>query len=269
MVKKNYKISVLITNFNKLKFLKKTILSIINQNYKNYEIILFDDCSTDGSTIIAKELAKKEKFKIIINKKKKFKSSPLNQIYGILESFKKSKGEIICLLDGDDYFYPKKLYKINQYFEKEKNMKSVFNYPKFDKSNFNFKKRDRKNIWPTIFPTSCISIRRSNFKKFIKLIKPRNYSCLEIDARFIIFSKFYNNEYNLINNQLTKYNNDKNGITSNVKKFSKKWWLRRNQAYEYLKYILNFKKTKLGYTLDIIITSLLVLYRLFEDSTVL
>ena len=256
MKKKNYKIYILITNFNKLKFIKKTILSVINQKYKNYEIILFDDCSTDGSIEVIEEFKKLKKIKIIKNKKKKFKSPALNQINGILKSFNKSKGEIICLLDGDDYFHSEKLLKINKYFNNNKNIKSVFNFPRSTKSKFQFKAINRKNLWPTIFPTSCISIRRSNFRKFIKFIKPKNFPCLEIDARFTIFSKFFNNEYKLIMEQLTIYNTDYYGITSKIKKFSKKWWLRRNQAYEYLKYILNYKNKKLSITLDSVITRL-------------
>ena len=45
---KNEFISVLITNFNKEKFLKNCINSVNRQNYKNFEIILFDDCSNDN-----------------------------------------------------------------------------------------------------------------------------------------------------------------------------------------------------------------------------
>ena len=37
-------ISILITNYNKEKFLKKCLDSVYSQNYKNYEIILYDDC---------------------------------------------------------------------------------------------------------------------------------------------------------------------------------------------------------------------------------
>ncbi len=97
-------VSILITSFNKSKFLKKTIDSCIQQNFQSKEILVFDDCSTDGSLDI---LNKFKKVKIIKNKKKKHSSSPLNQIYGIKELFKISKGEIIFLLDADDKFKKK------------------------------------------------------------------------------------------------------------------------------------------------------------------
>ena len=64
---KNF-ISVLITNYNKQKFIKKSLQSIFNQKFKNYEIILFDDVSSDNSKKIIKKF---KKIKLIENKKKK------------------------------------------------------------------------------------------------------------------------------------------------------------------------------------------------------
>ena len=104
MINKSY-ISILITNYNKERFLDKSLKNVCNQNFKNYEIIIFDDCSTDKSLNIIK---KYKKVKLIINKAKNKKDSgPLNQINGIIECFKRSKGNIICLLDSDDYFKKK------------------------------------------------------------------------------------------------------------------------------------------------------------------
>ena len=51
-------VSILITNYNKSLFLKKTIRSCLNQNYKEKEIIVFDDCSTDNSINILKNFEK-------------------------------------------------------------------------------------------------------------------------------------------------------------------------------------------------------------------
>ena len=55
---KNDLISILITNYNKEKFLKKCLDSVYYQNYRNYEIILFDDCSDDKSLEIIKKYKK-------------------------------------------------------------------------------------------------------------------------------------------------------------------------------------------------------------------
>lgn len=82
------KISVLITNYNKSQFLFKTLRSVCNQNFKNYEIILFDDSSTDNSIEI---ITKYKKVKLIKNQSTRGKTGPLNQIKGLIECFKQSK----------------------------------------------------------------------------------------------------------------------------------------------------------------------------------
>ena len=68
-MKKNF-VSILITNYNKSRYLKKTISSCLNQNFDNKEILVFDDCSTDDSLKI---LNKFKKIKVIRNKKKNLK----------------------------------------------------------------------------------------------------------------------------------------------------------------------------------------------------
>ena len=61
---KNNLISILITNYNKDKFLTKCLYSIKNQNYNNYEVIIFDDCSTDNSLNIIRKFKKVRLIKI-------------------------------------------------------------------------------------------------------------------------------------------------------------------------------------------------------------
>ena len=56
MVQKNILVSILINNFNNQKYIKKSIYSTLNQNYKNIEIIVYDDKSTDNSKRIMMEL---------------------------------------------------------------------------------------------------------------------------------------------------------------------------------------------------------------------
>ena len=53
------KISILITNFNKEKFIEECILSCLSQNYDNLEIIIVDNSSTDRSMSIIKKYSNK------------------------------------------------------------------------------------------------------------------------------------------------------------------------------------------------------------------
>ena len=59
----NTLISILIINFNNAKFLTRAINSCLNQSYKNFEILIFDDKSTDKSQLILNEFKKKKKNK--------------------------------------------------------------------------------------------------------------------------------------------------------------------------------------------------------------
>ena len=141
----------------------------------------------------------------------------------------------------------------------DKNFDCVFNLPKLNKKKFIFNEKNRKNysIWPTIIPTSCISFKRSFFKKFLKLIEKNKYENLEIDARLTIFSKFFLNQFNLIPIRLTYYSIDPNGITSKIKKLSIRWWIRRYEAFKYLEFILKKRKKPFKPSLDYYLTCLI------------
>ena len=102
------KVSILISNYNKEKYIEECILSALNQDYKNLEIIVFDNNSSDNSLKIINKFSDK----IIIKRKNRMsESGATNQIDLIIDSFKISSGDIICLLDGDDFFYQIKFLK--------------------------------------------------------------------------------------------------------------------------------------------------------------
>ncbi len=89
--------SVIIPVFNAEKYLKQCIESVINQSFNNFEIILIDDGSTDGSGDICDYYSEKEK-KIQV-----FHNSNHGAGYSRNYGIKKCSGKYILFLDSDDY----------------------------------------------------------------------------------------------------------------------------------------------------------------------
>jgi len=71
-IKKNF-ISVLIANYNSEKYIKRCLNSLSRQKFKKFEVIFFDDRSTDKSIEFVKKFKNKLNIKIIKNYKKKKK----------------------------------------------------------------------------------------------------------------------------------------------------------------------------------------------------
>lgn len=92
------KISIIIPVFNTELYLKRCLDSIINQTYKDYEVIIINDGSTDNSPKIIYEYEEKYKDKIFAYHKK-------NEGVAIARNFgiQKSKGDFITFVDSDDY----------------------------------------------------------------------------------------------------------------------------------------------------------------------
>ncbi|MBN1967942.1 MAG: glycosyltransferase family 2 protein [Candidatus Delongbacteria bacterium] len=97
---KNDLISVVIANYNNSKFLPQCIESVLKQSYKNFEIIIVDDCSTDDSLRVLEEYS--EKFKNI----RVFQNTKNSGVTKTRHSaILNSKGKYITTLDADDYYY--------------------------------------------------------------------------------------------------------------------------------------------------------------------
>lgn len=96
-------ISVIINNYNYASFLRDAIDSALSQSYPHIEIIVVDDGSSDNSRQIIAEYNNRV---VSIFKENGGQASAFNA------GFAASSGNIICLLDADDYFRPNKLSQI-------------------------------------------------------------------------------------------------------------------------------------------------------------
>ena len=117
----NVVVSIIMPVYNAKKYLKKSIESVINQSYKNWELIIINDKSTDGSKLIIEEFIKKDsRIKIINNDKNSGCYVSLNK--GIQCSI----GKYIARLDADDYMDKHKLEKQIKYLDLHPNKMLVF-----------------------------------------------------------------------------------------------------------------------------------------------
>ncbi len=97
-------ISVIMSSFNSEKTIEESILSILNQDYKNIEFLIADDFSTDNSLKIIKKLRENDqRIKIIENTKNIGLTKSLNKLLKI------SNGRYIARQDSDDLSYPYRL----------------------------------------------------------------------------------------------------------------------------------------------------------------
>ena len=149
----NKKLSIIVPAYNAEQYIEECILSIINQDYHNIEVIIVDDGSTDSSHEICSKLSLLDnRVKYIFQENK-----------GVIEARKKgvfaSSGDYICFVDADDFVLHKAysyaeeamdsdvdmiLFAIARYFD-EDNIK--VDSPKVSAGRY-----DRKEIEAVIFP---------------------------------------------------------------------------------------------------------------------
>ena len=98
-------VSVIIPNYNSEKYIHDTIQSVLNQTYKNIEILIIDDCSSDNSVSIIKNMASENKNIKLIQLTKNCGRPAKPRNIGI----SKSKGEYIAFLDSDDIWHRQKI----------------------------------------------------------------------------------------------------------------------------------------------------------------
>jgi len=105
------KVSIIIPVYNSEKYIKECLDSIINQTYKNLEIIIVNDVSTDNSINIIKQF-----------KDKRIKIVNLNYNSGVAiarnRGIEEATGDYICFIDSDDYWDLTKIEKQVNFIEK-------------------------------------------------------------------------------------------------------------------------------------------------------
>ena len=97
-------VSVIMPNYNGEKFLAETIESVLAQTYSNWELLITDDCSTDGSVALIRSFAEKDpRIKLFVQDENRGAAEARNR------SLREANGKWIAFLDSDDLWLPEKL----------------------------------------------------------------------------------------------------------------------------------------------------------------
>ena len=120
--------SVIITTYNRKKLLERALSSLLNQTEKDWEVVLIDDGSEDGTSEMIPAYQKKiPRFSYVYQENKGF-------IQAKNEGIRRSKGEYLTFLDSDDEWLPEKTEKQICYLENYKFevdfIASLWNYEK-------------------------------------------------------------------------------------------------------------------------------------------
>ena len=97
------KVSISIPVYNAKEFIVECLDSILSQDYNNIELVVSDDCSTDGTQKILEKYVDNKSVILLLNKKNLGISGNCNQVLSYCS------GEYVCFFSGDDVMLPNKL----------------------------------------------------------------------------------------------------------------------------------------------------------------
>lgn len=215
-----FSFSIVIPLYNKAKHIERCVFSVLNQTYRNFEIIIVNDGSTDNSLEVVSEI-KNKKIKIF---------SQTNKGVSIARNFgvSKSKYNYVCFLDADDTYHSNFLseinilinkfpyygmYATNNYFISSKGERKInFNFNEllyFEIKNL-FKIYNEKDRMP--FSNSNICVNKTIFNQLngyaenVKLTEDSD-----------LFLKFYlKSKIAYVNKPLSNYYYETNGNTRGI-----------------------------------------------------
>ena len=253
-------VSIIMNCHNGEKYLKKSLKSILDQTYKNWELIFWNNKSTDCS----KKIIKRIKDKRI----KYYESKKVHPLYKARNlAVKKAKGKLICFLDSDDLWFKSKLERQLREFKKDPNLK--FLYSNF--YQYNEKTKKKKKISNHKLPEGKVTQEILNEykigiltvmlkKKLFKLFSfNENYNIIgdfDLFTRMSLKYKFYCIQKPLAIYRLHENNYSKKNLIIYNSEW-KMWFKSSAKKFTRLNYsIKNIKKTYLKNNIKIILSFL-------------
>ena len=203
-------VSIITPTFNSERFIAETILSVQAQTYKDWEIIIVDDCSTDRTAeIVASFQEKDSRIKYLYNSTNKGSAFSRNL------ALQEAKGKWIAFLDSDDLWHPEKLEKQIEFMTRNDIHFSYTNYCEIDESSKEIgvlisgpevitNKLMRAYCWP-----GCLTVMYD--AEFIGLMQTAEIKINEEYALWIKISSVAN--CHLLDENLAKYRRHNNSLT--------------------------------------------------------
>lgn len=214
-------VSIILGAYNGSKYIETQLRSVINQTYKNVEIIIADDASNDNTVAIASTIAK-EHHNISVH-------SFQNNV-GYIKNFERgmelAKGELIALCDQDDWWHPTKIEKLVNNIENHDIIycDSEFTNEGLEPNGKSFSRT--KNMLNSINPLNfvvenCVSGHASLIQKTL-FDKAKPFPELIPHDWWLAFMATLNNGVTYFDEPLVKYRfHDTNVIVSKKKKVNK------------------------------------------------
>ncbi len=204
-------VSVLMASYNHERYLSETIESVLNQSFKDFELIIFDDFSRDNSRVIIEDFQRKdERVKAFFHEKNRGISPTLN---GLLS---KASGKYIAYIDSDDVWDPLKLEKQLAILEKNDSLvvwcegeiidkNSVPTGKTFTEFNFAINKKKSGRIFEELLYANFILdsslIHRRDFMKDIQFDEQLKY----LNGYKYVVSLANKHQFFFIDEPLAKY----------------------------------------------------------------
>lgn len=147
------KISIILPTYNRSAFLKNTIDSILAQTFKNWELVVIDDGSTDNTKKIVSSFLADKRIKYIYQKNQERSAARNNGI-------KKANGDFICFVDSDEKLNSNHLEQISNGIKKHNYEAAVYNYDigfVFPNKENNYTRKGMEFTYP-VKPNELISV---------------------------------------------------------------------------------------------------------------
>lgn len=224
----NIKITIIIPVYNTEKYINQCIDSILCQTYKNIEVVLVDDGSSDKCPKILDEYARKDKRVTVIYNTNGGASTARNT------GVKAAKGHYLTFMDSDDYWNDKTALQclVNQIHEYSSDV-LYWGYKKYYEKEMEFKEYpvmlDRNDVLRTAKDDAIYSMMRANsyiacsWNKLVKkelfdkhdllFVEGTDSEDIDWSARLIIFAE----SFDILDNSFYTYRQHDKSITKNIK----------------------------------------------------